>query len=338
MLGAKDFGIDLGTNFIRIYTPGSAIITEPNIIVFQRGTESIAAIGTRAEKLLSLDTERYMQLFVKENGALDYTTARETLSFIVRHYQPFSFLLHPDLLMAIPHGSSVIERKAIRDLCIQAGFNEKGLYFIDELLAAAIGAGLPVLEPVGTMVINIGGGNTQAGVFSLGGLVCSGSLHKGGRELSRQIVEYVRKQYGIMIDITTAQRAKLRIGSLLPQDMEIDQVTLNGRNMKTGMPDSAVVTTEEMREAIRPVVNEMVDCIYQVLEQTPPELASDLIENGVIATGGAVQMRGLLELIEERTHLNIKIAKHTSDAVIRGVQKVMQDPSAWNGVYSDLLQ
>ncbi len=338
MLGAKDFGIDLGTNFIRIYTPGSAIITEPNIIVFQRGTESIAAIGTRAEKLLSLDTERYMQLFVKENGALDYTTARETLGFIVRHYQPFSFLLHPDLLMAIPHGSSVIERKAIRDLCIQAGFNEKGLYFIDELLAAAIGAGLPVLEPVGTMVINIGGGNTQAGVFSLGGLVCSGSLHKGGRELSRQIVEYVRKQYGIMIDITTAQRAKLRIGSLLPQDMEIDQVTLNGRNMKTGMPDSAVVTTEEMREAIRPVVNEMVDCIYQVLEQTPPELASDLIENGVIATGGAVQMRGLLELIEERTHLNIKIAKHTSDAVIRGVQKVMQDPSAWNGVYSDLLQ
>ncbi len=338
MLGAKDFGIDLGTNFIRIYTPGSAIITEPNIIVFQRGTESIAAIGTRAEKLLSLDTERYMQLFIKENGALDYTTARETLGFIVRHYQPFSFLLHPDLLMAIPHGSSVIERKAIRDLCIQAGFNEKGLYFIDELLAAAIGAGLPVLEPVGTMVINIGGGNTQAGVFSLGGLVCSGSLHKGGRELSRQIVEYVRKQYGIMIDITTAQRAKLRIGSLLPQDMEIDQVTLNGRNMKTGMPDSAVVTTEEMREAIRPVVNEMVDCIYQVLEQTPPELASDLIENGVIATGGAVQMRGLLELIEERTHLNIKIAKHTSDAVIRGVQKVMQDPSAWNGVYSDLLQ
>ncbi len=338
MLGAKDFGIDLGTNFIRIYTPSSAIITEPNIIVFQRGTESIAAIGTRAEKLLSLDTERYMQLFVKENGALDYTTARETLGFIVRHYQPFSFLLHPDLLMAIPHGSSVIERKAIRDLCIQAGFNEKGLYFIDELLAAAIGAGLPVLEPVGTMVINIGGGNTQAGVFSLGGLVCSGSLHKGGRELSRQIVEYVRKQYGIMIDITTAQRAKLRIGSLLPQDMEIDQVTLNGRNMKTGMPDSAVVTTEEMREAIRPVVNEMVDCIYQVLEQTPPELASDLIENGVIATGGAVQMRGLLELIEERTHLNIKIAKHTSDAVIRGVQKVMQDPSAWNGVYSDLLQ
>ena len=338
MLGAKDFGIDLGTNFIRIYTPGSAIITEPNIIVFQRGTESIAAIGTRAEKLLSLDTERYMQLFIKENGALDYTTARETLGFIVRHYQPFSFLLHPDLLMAIPHGSSVIERKAIRDLCIQAGFNEKGLYFIDELLAAAIGAGLPVLEPVGTMVINIGGGNTQAGVFSLGGLVCSGSLHKGGRELSRQIVEYVRKQYGIMIDITTAQRAKLRIGSLLPQDMEIDQVTLNGRNMKTGMPDSAVVTTEEMREAIRPVVNEMVDCIYQVLEQTPPELASDLIENGAIATGGAVQMRGLLELIEERTHLNIKIAKHTSDAVIRGVQKVMQDPSAWNGVYSDLLQ
>lgn len=338
MLGAKDFGIDLGTNFIRIYTPGSAIITEPNIIVFQRGTESIAAIGTRAEKLLSLDTERYMQLFIKENGALDYTTARETLGFIVRQYQPFSFLLHPDLLMAIPHGSSVIERKAIRDLCIQAGFNEKGLYFIDELLAAAIGAGLPVLEPVGTMVINIGGGNTQAGVFSLGGLVCSGSLHKGGRELSRQIVEYVRKQYGIMIDITTAQRAKLRIGSLLPQDMEIDQVTLNGRNMKTGMPDSAVVTTEEMREAIRPVVNEMVDCIYQVLEQTPPELASDLIENGVIATGGAVQMRGLIELIEERTHLKIKIAKHTSDAVIRGVQKVMQDPSAWNGVYSDLLQ
>ena len=338
MLGAKDFGIDLGTDFIRIYMPGSAIITEPNVILYHRGTESVAAIGTRADKLLSLDAERYMQLYIKENGALDYNTARETLSFIVRHYQPLSFLLHPDLLMAIPHGSSVIERKAIRDLCIQAGFNEKGLYFIDELLAAAIGAGQPVLEPVGSMVINIGGGNTQAGVFSLGGLVCSGSLHKGGRELSRQIVEYVRKQYGIMIDISTAERAKLRIGSMLPQNMEIDQVTLNGRNMKTGMPDAAVVTTDEMREAIRPVVTEMVDCIYQVLEQTPPDLAADLLENGVTATGGAVQMRGLIELIEERTHLSINIAKHTSDAVIRGVQKVMQDPSAWNGVYSDLLQ
>ena len=338
MLGAKDFGIDLGTDYIRIYMPGSAIITEPNVVLYHSGTQAIAAIGSRAEKLLSLDSEKYMQLFIKENGVLDYTTARETLGYIVRHYQPFSFLLHPDLLMAIPHGSSVIERKAIRDLCVQAGFNEKGLYFIDELLAAAIGAGQPVLEPVGSMVINIGGGNTQAGIFSLGGLVCSGSLHKGGRELSRQIMEYVRKQYGIMIDISTAERAKMRIGSLLPQDMEIDQVTLNGRNMQTGMPDAAVVTTEEMREAINPVVTEIVDCIYQVLEQTPPDLAADLIENGVTATGGAVQMHGLIELIEERTHLKINLAKHTSDAVIRGVQKVMQDPSAWNGVFSDLLQ
>ena len=258
---------------------------------------------------------------------------------MIRENQRFSFLLHPDLLMAIPHGSSVIERKAIRDLCVQSGFNEKGLYFIDELLASAIGAGLNVTDAVGCMIINIGAGNTQAGVFSLGGLVSSGSLHIGGRDLDRLIVDHVRKNYGIMIDISAAEKAKMQIGSVLPHDMgEVDQMSVEGRNVRTGLPDSVVITTAEMREAIEPAVADMLDCIGGVLEDTPPEIAADLLESGITACGGGIKMKGLKELLQERTGLTIHEADRAQEAVIRGVQKVMQDPSAWTGIYSELLQ
>lgn len=340
MLGAKDFGIDLGTDFIRIYTPGSAIVSEPAVVCYSRKTLKLAAIGARARKLLEADAEAYQEFEIKDRGEIhDYSTVRDTLSYIVRTNQHLNFLLHPDLLMAIPHGSSLIERKAFHDLCTAAGFNDKGLYFIDELLASAIGAGLPVLEPVGTMVINIGAGNTQAGVFSLGGLVASGSVRLGGRELNQQIMEFIRKQYDIMIDVTTAEKTKRKIGSILPHDQSrIDQVQVRGRNIKTGLPDEISVSTEAMRQAILPAVEEMIASIGQVLESIPPDIAADLKENGITAAGGGILMSGLKELLEEKTGLTIHVAEHTQEAVIRGVQKVMQDPSKWSGIYSGLLK
>ena len=340
MLGAKDFGIDLGTDFIRICSPGTSLVTEPAIVCCLKGTSQVQAIGQRARKLLESDTERFVEYELKDRGEIhDYSTVRETLHYIVQKNQPFSFLLHPDLLMAIPHGSSLIERKAFRDLCVQAGFNDKGLYFIDELLASAIGAGLPVLEPMGSMIINIGAGNTQAGVFSLGGLVASGSTRLGGRELNRQILEFIRKEYDILIDISAAEKAKRQIGSILPHDQSrIDRVSVKGRNIRTGLPDEASVSTEEMRLAILPAVEEMIDSIGQVLESTPPDIAADLVETGITATGGGILMTGLKELLEEKTGLTIHVADHTQEAVIRGVQKVMQKPSQWSGIYTGLLK
>lgn len=340
MIGVKDFGIDLGTANLRIYTPGSGMIHEPSVVAYSRVDEQVAAIGSKAVRLLEKDPERFSRYVLKENGEIhDYAIMKAAFTFLIRQKQFLSFLLHPDLLMGLPHGISAIERKAIRDTCVQAGFSDKGLYFIDELLAAAIGAGLPVLKPVGSMILNIGAGSTQAAVISLGGIVSSGYVKMGGKDLDNRIMEYVQKKHGIMIGEATAEKAKMQIGSVLPGDLgSIDRLKLTGRNMENGLPDSVTVQTEELQEAVQPVVNAIIACVYQVLESTSPDVSADLLENGITLTGGGALMKGIDVLLKEKTQLTIHVADCALEAVILGIQNVMENPEAWSSVYSGLLR
>ncbi len=340
MIGSKDFGIDLGTAGLRVCIPGRGILREPSVVAFSRTDETVAAIGQRALTVIENDPERFAKYFMKENGEIhDYATVKEALSFLIRRYQALSFFLHPDLLMGLPHGISAIERKAIRDLCVQAGFNEKGLYFIDELLASAIGAGLPVLEPTGSMVINIGAGSTQAAVFSLGGIIGSGYIRKGGQEMDRLIQEWIQKEYGILIGEATAERVKIQIGTVLPGSygMNLDQMAVTGRSLRTGLPAEVSLHIEEILEAIQPVT-QIVSCVYQVLESMPPDVSSDLLEHGITLTGGAAQMKGMDALLKEKMKIAIHVAPNAPDAVILGIQKVMRRPEEWSSIFSGLLK
>lgn len=340
MLGIKDFGIDLGTANLRIYIPGSGIQQEPSVVAYSGKDDQVAAIGTKALRFLEKDPERFAKFALKEQGEIhDYAMVKAALNYIIRKKQMLSFLLHPDMLMGLPHGIAAIEKKAIRELCVQAGFSDKGLYFIDELMAAAIGAGLPVLEPVASMIINIGAGNTQVGIISLGGMVSSGYVRIGGRDMDQMITNYIRKQYDVRIGDATAERVKMQIGSVLPGDLgTMDHMTIEGRNVRTGMPDTLTVTAQELHKAIQPAVDAIVSCIYKVLEETSPDVSSDLLENGMLLTGGGSLMKGMDQLIKKKTRLTVKIAEHAEDAVILGIQKVVDHPDAWSSVYSGLLQ
>ena len=339
MFGIKDFGIDLGTENLRIYIPGSGIQKEPSIAAFSREDDQVAGIGSKALYYLEKDPERFAKFALKEKGEIhDYATVKAALNFLIQQKQFLSFLLHPDLLMGLPHGITTIERKAIRDLCVQAGFSDKGMYFIDELMAAAIGADLPVLDPVGSMIVNIGAGNTQAAVIALGGMVSSDYVRMGGHDMD-QIIDYIRRQYGVMIGEATAEKLKMQIGSVLPGDLgTMNYMKIEGRSIKTGMPETLSIRTEELHEAIQPAVDAIVNCIFKVLENLTPDVSSDLLERGILLTGGGSLMKGMDVLLHEKTHLKVQIAENAMEAVILGIQKVVDHPEAWSSVYSGLLR
>jgi rod shape-determining protein MreB len=320
---SNDLAIDLGTANTLIYVRGKGIVLdEPSVVAIRQeggpsGKRTIAAVGREAKQMLgkvpgSIEAIRPM----KDGVIADFTVTEQMLKQFIRMVHESRLLSpSPRIIICVPCGSTQVERRAIRESALGAGASQ--VYLIEEPMAAAIGAGLPVSEPSGSMVVDIGGGTTEVGVISLGGMVYKGSVRVGGDKFDEAIINYIRRNYGMLIGEPTAEMIKKTIGSAFPGS-EVREMEVKGRNLSEGIPRSFTVSSNEILEALTDPLNQIVSSVKIALEQTPPELGADITERGIMITGGGALLRDLDRLLIEETGLPVLIAEDPLTCVVRG--------------------
>ncbi len=327
---SNDLSIDLGTANTLIYIRGQGIVlNEPSVVAIRedkaRGTRSVAAVGTEAKSMLGRTPGNITAVRPLKDGVIaDFTVTEQMLKrFILKVHQNESSLFKPSprVLICVPCGSTQVERRAIKESAASAGARE--VYLIEEPMAAGIGAGLPVAEARGSMVIDIGGGTSEVAVISLNGIVYSASVRIGGDRLDEAIVNYVRRNFGTLIGEATAERIKHTIGTAYPGS-EVMEIEVRGRNLSEGVPRSFVLNSNEILEALQEPLTGIVQAVKLALEQTPPELGGDVAEAGIILTGGGALLRDIDRLIAEETGLPVLIAEDPLTCVARGGGKVLE--------------
>ena len=320
---STDLAIDLGTANTLIYAKGHGVVlNEPSVVAIQhvagiRGKKNVIAVGREAKSMLgrvpySIEAIRPM----KDGVIADFTITEQMLKHFIRSIHAKSFLRpSPRIIICVPCGSTQVERRAIRESALAAGASE--VYLIEEPMAAAIGAGLPVADACGSMVVDIGGGTTEVGIISLGGMVYKGSVRIGGDKFDEAIVNYIRRNYGMLIGDQTAENLKKQIGVAYPS-AEYKEMEITGRNLAQGIPQSFTVSTTEMFEALNEPLNGLVTAIKIALENTPPELSSDIADRGIILTGGGALLKDLDKMISEETGIPVILADEPLTCVVRG--------------------
>ncbi len=325
---SNDLSIDLGTANTLIYIPGQGIVlNEPSVVAIRedrlRGTKSIAAVGQEAKQMLGRTPGNITAIRPLKDGVIaDFTVTEKMLQFFI-HKVHESKLLKPSprVLICVPCGSTQVERRAIKESALGAGARE--VYLVEEPMAAAVGAGLPVDEPRGSMVIDIGGGTSEVAVVSLNGIVYSQSVRIGGDKFDEAIINYVRRNYGTLIGESTAERIKHAIGSAYP-GTEVMEVEVRGRNLAEGIPRSFTLNSNEILEALQEPLAGIVGAVRVALEQTPPDLGADVAEQGIVLTGGGALLKDLDRLIAEETGLPVSIAEDPLTCVARGGGKILE--------------
>lgn len=326
---ANDIAIDLGTANTLIYMQGKGIVLdEPSVVAIQQeggpsGKKTILAVGVEAKKMLGRTPGSINAIRPMKDGVIaDFTITEQMLKHFIKKVNPSRlFSSPPRIVICVPCGSTQVERRAIRESALGAGANKVAL--IEEPMAAAIGAGLPVEEATGSMVVDIGGGTTEVGVISLGGLVYASSVRVGGDKFDEAIINYIRRNYGMLIGETTAEEIKKRIGSAFP-GAEVREMEVKGRNLAEGIPRSFTISSNEILEALTEPLNQIVSAVKQVLEQTPPELGADIAEKGMVLTGGGALLRDLDRLLMEETGLPVIVAEDPLTCVVRGSGKALE--------------
>ena len=320
---STDLAIDLGTANTLIYAKGHGVVlNEPSVVAIQhvagiRGKKNVIAVGREAKSMLgrvpySIEAIRPM----KDGVIADFTITEQMLKHFIRSIHAKSFLRpSPRIIICVPCGSTQVERRAIRESALAAGAS--AVYLIEEPMAAAIGAGLPVADACGSMVVDIGGGTTEVGIISLGGMVYKGSVRIGGDKFDEAIVNYIRRNYGMLIGDQTAENLKKQIGVAYPS-AEYKEMEITGRNLAQGIPQSFTVSTTEMLEALNEPLNGLVTAIKIALENTPPELSSDIADRGIILTGGGALLKDLDKMISEETGIPVILADEPLTCVVRG--------------------
>ena len=320
---STDLAIDLGTANTLIYAKGHGVVlNEPSVVAIQhvagiRGKKNVIAVGREAKSMLgrvpySIEAIRPM----KDGVIADFTITEQMLKHFIRSIHAKSFLRpSPRIIICVPCGSTQVERRAIRESALAAGASE--VYLIEEPMAAAIGAGLPVADACGSMVVDIGGGTTEVAIISLGGMVYKGSVRIGGDKFDEAIVNYIRRNYGMLIGDQTAENLKKQIGVAYPS-AEYKEMEVTGRNLAQGMPQSFTVSTTEMLEALNEPLNGLVTAIKIALENTPPELSSDIADRGIVLTGGGALLKDLDKMISEETGIPVILADEPLTCVVRG--------------------
>lgn len=347
-LFSYDLGIDLGTANTLVHVRGKGIaIREPSVVVRHNKTKKIIAIGREAKKMLGKTPASITAIRPLENGVIsDFDAAAYMLTFYIKKVHefggPLSRFARPRVVVGIPAGVTEVERRAVWEAALHAGARE--CYLIEEPMAAAIGAGVSVFEPTGVMTVDIGGGTTEIAVISLGGIVVNRSLKVAGDEMDEAIVHYIRLRHGVIIGEKTAEEVKMKLGTaykseksekkekeavvsgFLDEEKKGEKVAVvRGRSLETGLPKSIKVTETEIREAIGPVVSEIVDSIMEVVEETPPELTADVLEHGIILTGGGALLGGIDSLIMEKTKIPVTVIDDPLTTVARGAARVLED-------------
>ena len=323
--GTKDLGIDLGTANTLVYVKGKGIVLrEPSVVAFQTDTKQIVAVGNDARNMIGRTPGNVVALRPMKDGVIaDYETTATMMKYYMRQAQATSrglFSRKPYVMVCVPSGITAVEERAVVDATRQAGARDA--YTIEEPFAAAIGANLPVWEPTGSMVVDIGGGTTEVAIISLGGIVTSQSIRIAGDEMDEAIVIYIRKNYNLMIGERTSEAIKMEIGSA--GDPEgIDNMEIRGRDLLTGLPKTIEITAEEISKALRDTVYAIVDAVKVTLEKTPPELAADIMDRGIVLTGGGGLLRNLDKVISDETKMPVLIAENPLDCVAIGTGKAL---------------
>lgn len=320
----KDMAVDLGTATTLVHVKGRGIVLyEPSVVAIEKDTGKILAVGEEAKKMLGRTPGNIVAIRPLKDGVIaDFDVTEAMLRHFIQKVHRRSFLVKPRVVVCVPSGVTAVERRAVYEATISAGAREA--YLIEEPMAAAIGAGLPVHEATGNMVVDVGGGTTEVAVISLGGIVVAKSLRIGGDEFDEAIINYVKKEYNVMIGERTAEEIKIQIGSAYPLAQEID-VEVRGRDLLTGLPKNIIVSSEEIRSAIEEPVSAIVATIKETLEETPPELASDLMDRGMFLAGGGAQLKGLDERLREETGMPVHLTEDPTTCVVRGSGKALED-------------
>ncbi len=336
---SNDLAIDLGTANTLIYMRDKGIVLdEPSVVAIRQeggtgGKKTILAVGAEAKAMLGRVPGNIQAIRPMKDGVIaDFTITEQMLKqFIKMVHETKLFKPSPRIIICVPCGSTQVERRAIRESALGAGASQ--VFLIEEPMAAAIGAGLPVSEASGSMVIDIGGGTTEVGVMSLGGMVYKGSIRVGGDKFDDAITNYIRRNYGMLIGEQTAELVKKSIGSAFP-GAEVREIEIKGRNLSEGIPRSFTVTSNEILEALNDPLNQIVTAVKSALEQTPPELAADIAERGMMLTGGGALLRDLDRLLLEETGLPVHVAEDPLTCVVRGSGMALERMDKLGGVFS----
>lgn len=318
----RDIGIDLGTANTLVHVGGRGILLrEPSVVAINLDTKEVIDVGEEAKRMIGRTPANIVAVRPLKDGVIaDFEQTEAMLRHFIRKVSN-RFLLRRTVVIGIPSGVTEVERRAVIEAARQAGATDA--YVIEEPMAAAFGAGLPVDEPAGSMIVDIGGGTTEVAVISLGGIVHSGSIRVAGDELDEAISSYVRRAYSLYIGDRTAEQTKIEIGSAYPLEEEL-HMTIKGRDLVTGLPRSAIITSEEVRMAIQEPVNAIVESVKLTLEATPPELAADTMERGITLAGGGALLRGLDKLIAQETLMPVHIAEDPLSCVAIGTGVVVE--------------
>lgn len=322
-MAATDIGIDLGTSSILVYVRGKGVVLkEPSVVAFDRDTNKIKAIGEEARLMLGRTPGNIVAVRPMKNGIIsDYLVTEQMLRYFIQKAVGRLSFRKPRVSICVPSSVTEVERKAVEDATYQAGARE--VHMVEEPIAAAIGAGIDISRPSGNMIVDIGGGTCNVAVLSINGLVVSHSIKIGGDDFDAAIVKYVRDRFGLMISEQAAEEIKINIGTAFerPEQVSMD---VNGRDLVTGLPKTVKVTSEDTRDALKDVVAQIVDAVHNVLERTPPELAADVVDRGIVLVGGGALLGGLEELIEAKTGVNTMTAEDPMVAVAIGTGRYVE--------------
>ena len=320
---STEIGIDLGTASVLVYIKGKGtVLKEPSVVAIDRNTDKILAVGEEARSMLGRTPGNIVALRPMREGVIsDYLITEKMLKYFINKAIGRSLMRKPRIAICVPSNVTEVERRAVEDAAYKAGAKE--VFVIEEPIAAAIGAGIDIARACGSMVVDIGGGTTDVAVISLGGTVVSNSIKTAGDHFDEAIIRYMRKKHNILIGERSAEDLKVNVGTAYPRPASVS-MDVRGRNLVTGLPKNIEVTSEEMQEALHESVTAVVEAVHTVLEQTPPELASDIADRGMVMTGGGALLYGLDKLLRERTGINTIIAEDAVSCVAIGTGKYIE--------------
>jgi rod shape-determining protein MreB len=320
---SKDMGIDLGTANTLVYVKGKGIVLrEPSVVAINSLNKKVLAVGEEAKKMIGRTPGNIVAIRPMKDGVIaDFDVTQMMLKKFISKVIGKNSFASPRIIVCFPSGVTEVEKRAIDEAAKQAGARE--VVLMEEPMAAAIGAGLPVDEPTGSMIVDIGGGTTEVAIISLEGIVTSKSLRKAGDELDQAIISYIKKEYNLMIGERTAENVKMELGSAFKMDDE-KSMDIKGRDLVSGLPKTITVTQEQIREALKEPIAAIIDAIKTTLEKTPPELAADIMEKGIMLAGGGALLKGLDKLINYETHMPVHIAESPLDCVALGAGKALE--------------
>lgn len=330
---SHDIGIDLGTANTLVYVKGKGIIiTEPSVVAVNKKTREILAVGEDAKRMVGRTPSHIVAIRPLVDGVIsDFEVTEQMLKYFFDkvHREKFSLFPRPRVVIGIPYGVTEVERRAVEEGAMNAGARE--VYLIEEPLAAAIGARLPVQDASGSMVVDIGGGTTEVAVISLGGIVASRSLRMAGDEMNEDIIQYARDKFNLLLGERTAEKIKIEIGSAYPLKQKLE-APLRGRDLVSGLPKEIFVNSDQISEALKKSVDAIIENIKSTMEETPPELLADIMDQGIILAGGGALLRGIDHLIAEETNTVVHIADDPLTSVVRGTGIVLEDLDLLSGI------